>query len=80
MEKLIKDRRNYQTFEGIKVLAKMRNIYFLENLPKEAKGNILLIDTPENFDKEIKPLEIFRLPDGREFTYAVRNPSDPGSK
>lgn len=80
VEKLIKDRRNYQTFEGIKVLAKMRNIYFLENLPKEAKGNILLIDTPENFDKEVKPLEIFRLPDGREFTYAVRNLSDPGSK
>lgn len=72
VEKLIKDRRNYQTFEGIKVLAKMRSIYFLENLPKEAKGNILLIDTPENFDKEVKPLRVFYLPDGREFTYAVQ--------
>lgn len=79
VEKLIEDQKNYQTFEGIRVLAKMRNIYFLEKLPEEVRGNILVIDTPANFDKDVKPLKIFLLPDGSEFAYAVQCDSVPGS-
>jgi len=69
--KLREDQKNYQIFEGAVVLAKMRKIFFLEKLPKEVEGKVLLIDTPANFDKEVKPLKIFLLPDGSEFAYAV---------